>query len=78
MAQELLTTFSDDLYGVLLIPSAIAGRYTVRIDKQLVFDREEQGRFPEITELKRIVRDHVAPEKRLGHTEKKEDLGFPE
>jgi selenoprotein W-related protein len=69
MAQELLITFSDDLYGVTLIPSAVSGRYSIRIDKTVVFDREEQGRFPEITELKRIVRDQVAPGKSLGHSE---------
>jgi selenoprotein W-related protein len=51
MAQELLTTFEDDLYGVTLQPSEVAGRYTVKINEQLLFDRKEQGRFPEIKEL---------------------------
>ena len=71
MAQEILTTFSDDVHGVLLQPSEVSGRYTIRIDDKVVFDRKEAGRFPEIKELKQIVRDVVSPEKDLGHSEKK-------
>jgi selenoprotein W-related protein len=69
MAQELLTTFEDDLYGVTLQPSEVAGRYTVKINEQLLFDRKEQGRFPEIKELKQLVRDQVNPGKNLGHSD---------
>ncbi|MVN21812.1 SelT/SelW/SelH family protein [Mucilaginibacter arboris] len=71
MAQELLTTFEDDLHGVLLHPSEIAGRYTVFIDENILFDRKREGRFPEIKELKQLVRDQINPEKDLGHSEKK-------
>lgn len=72
MAQELLTTFSEDLSGVLLRPSEVSGRYTVFVDDQPIFDRKKEGRFPEIKELKQLVRDRVAPEKSLGHSDKKE------
>ena len=71
MAQELLTTFEDDLHGVLLKPSEINGRYSVSIDQLKVFDRKEAGRFPEIKELKQLVRDQVNPGKDLGHSDKK-------
>lgn len=71
MAQELLTTFEDDLHGVLLHPSEIAGSYTVFIDENILFDRKREGRFPEIKELKQLVRDQINPEKDLGHSEKK-------
>ena len=71
MAQELLTTFSDELYGVTLQPSETAGRYTIRIDDTLIFDRKEQGRFPEIKELKQLIRDNVCPDKNLGHSDNK-------
>ena len=70
MAQELLSSFTDDIHGVLLVPSEIAGRYTIRIDAQEVFDRKKAGRFPEIKELKQLIRDHVAPEKSLGHSDR--------
>lgn len=71
MAQELLTTFSEEVHGVLLIPSEVAGRYTIRADRQEIFDRKREGRFPEIKELKQLVRDRISPHKDLGHSEKK-------
>ncbi|MFD0794207.1 SelT/SelW/SelH family protein [Mucilaginibacter litoreus] len=69
MAQEVLTTFTNELHGVLLIPSEIAGRYNISINERVIFDRKEQGRFPEIKELKQLVRDAVAPGKSLGHSD---------
>lgn len=71
MAQELLTTFSEELHGVMLIPSEVAGRYTIRADQQEIFDRKREGRFPEIKELKQLIRDCISPDKDLGHSEKK-------
>lgn len=71
MAQELLTTFSDDAKAVSLIPSEISGRYTISINEQIVFDRKREGRFPEIKELKQLVRDIINPGKDLGHSDKK-------
>lgn len=70
MAQELLTTFTDEIHGVLLQPSETGGSFIIRIDGVVVFDRKEKGRFPEIKELKQIVRDVVSPEKSLGHSDK--------
>ncbi len=71
MAQELLTTFSEELRGVLLQPSAVSGRYTIFLNEESLFDRKEQGRFPEIKELKRLVRDKACPGKSLGHSDEK-------
>ncbi|RYY28080.1 MAG: SelT/SelW/SelH family protein [Sphingobacteriaceae bacterium] len=71
MAQELLTTFENELYQVTLRPSEIAGRYTIFIDATVLFDRKREGRFPEIKELKQLVRDRVDPQKDLGHSDKK-------
>ena len=71
MAQELLTTFENDLHGVLLHPSEIAGRYSITLNEEVIFDRKREGRFPEIKELKQLVRDRVDPDKDLGHSEKK-------
>jgi selenoprotein W-related protein len=70
MAQELLTTFEDDLQSVTLKPSEIAGRYTIYINDKKIFDRKESGRFPEIKELKQLVRDTVNPGKNLGHADR--------
>ncbi|RDC57944.1 SelT/SelW/SelH family protein [Pedobacter chinensis] len=71
MAQELLHAFTEEIKGVMLIPSEIGGAFFISIDDQLIFDRKQMERFPEIKELKRLVRDHVSPEKDLGHTDHK-------
>lgn len=71
MAQELLTTFTDDVKGILLKPSDVTGRYSIIINDIIIFDRKTQGRFPEIKELKQLVRDVVNPSKSLGHSDKK-------
>lgn len=65
MAQELLTTFTDDMHGVLLQPSEVSGSYIIRVDAVIVFDRIAAGRFPEIKELKQLIRDMIAPRKRF-------------
>jgi len=69
MAQELLTTFSTDIGEVSLVPG-IDGVFEIRIDAEAVWSRAEQGRFPDIKELKQLVRDRIAPEKDLGHTDR--------
>ncbi len=71
MAQELLTTFSEDIYGVTLQPSQVSGRYTIYINDEIIFDRKRMERFPEIKELKQLVRNVVSPEKNLGHSDAK-------
>jgi selenoprotein W-related protein len=70
MGQELLQTFEEELGGVTLVPGT-GGVFVIRVEGRIVWSRKEMGRFPEITELKQIVRDAVAPEKPLGHSEKR-------
>jgi selenoprotein W-related protein len=71
MAQELLTTFTGDIKGVTLQPAEVDGRYSIYLDGEKIFDRKEAGHFPEIKELKQLVRDLVNPAKSLGHSDKK-------
>ena len=70
-AQELLTTFTGDVQGVLLQPSDVNGTFKVSIDEKEVFDRKTMERFPETKELKQLVRDIVSPGRSLGHSDKK-------
>src|SRR5262249_51866938 len=72
MAQELLTTFEAELGGVALI-SGTGGIFEVRVDQFSVWSRAEQRRFPEIKELKQLVRDRVAPGRSLGHSDRRAD-----
>ncbi len=70
MAQELLTTFTEELHAVSLQPSERSGAYTISVNNDILFDRKREGRFPEIRELKQLVRDKVCPDKSLGHSDK--------
>ena len=69
MAQELLTTFENEVGEVALIPGK-GGIFEVRAGDQLIWSRRERGRFPDVKELKQLVRDVVAPDKSLGHTDR--------
>jgi selenoprotein W-related protein len=69
MAQELLSTFEHELGEVALVPGT-GGIFEVYVDAALIWSRREQGRFPEIKELKQLVRDRVAPDRDLGHTDR--------
>ena len=69
MAQELLTTFDTELGEVALVPGT-GGVFEVRVDGELVWSRKEEGRFPESKELKQRVRDCIAPDKDLGHSDR--------
>ena len=69
MAQELLTTFQDELGEVALMPGS-GGVFEIRSCGTVIWSRAADGGFPEIKELKKRVRDRIAPEKNLGHSEK--------
>jgi selenoprotein W-related protein len=69
MAQELLSTFTDDLAEVSLIPSH-GGKYQIWIDEQLIWDRKDDGGFPDAKLIKQRVRDYAWPDKELGHIDK--------
>ncbi len=71
MAQEILTTFAEDVKAVSMQPAEISGQYIIYLNDEKIFDRKVQGRFPEIKELKQLIRDKVAPEKSLGHSDRK-------
>lgn len=68
IAQELLTTFAEELGEVALMPGE-SGVFEVRLDGEMLFDRALVGRFPDPKELKQLIRDRIAPEKALGHSD---------
>ncbi len=70
MAQELLTTFEDHIDELSLQPSE-SGVFDVIVNNELIWSRKNTQRFPEIKELKQLVRDVIAPNKDLGHSDKK-------
>ena len=70
LAQELLTTFEDELGEVALRPGT-GGVFEIRLaDERVVWSRQQEGRFPEAKEVKQRVRDLIAPERSLGHSDR--------
>ena len=69
MAQELLVTFSAEIGELTLVPGT-GGIFEIRIGGDTIWSRAERGRFPEIKELKQIVRDRIASGRDLGHSDR--------
>ena len=69
MAQELLSSFEEELSEVALRPGR-GGVFDVCVDDQSVWSRAAEGRFPDIKELKQRVRDRVAPGRDMGHVDR--------
>ena len=72
VAQELLTTFQSELMAegsVTLVPRT-GGIFEVYANEQRVWSRADDGGFPDIVELKRLVRDQIAPDRNLGHADR--------
>jgi selenoprotein W-related protein len=66
MAQELLSTFADDLGEVALLPAA-GGIFQIHYEGDLLWDRKRDGGFPDAETLKQRVRDRLDPGRELGH-----------
>jgi len=69
MAQELLSTFGTDLGGVTLVPGT-GGVFRIVCDGTLLWDRKDDSGFPDIKTLKQRVRDHLFPDRDLGHIDR--------
>ncbi len=70
MAQEILTTFDQEVGEVSLKPDHSGGVFEIHVDDELIFSRAVESRFPDIKELKQLIRDRIAPEKGLGHSDR--------
>ena len=69
MAQELLSTFGDDLGEVALRPGT-GGIFTIVCAGETIWDRSVDGGFPDVKQLKQRVRDHLDPTRDLGHIDR--------
>ncbi|HJT87994.1 MAG TPA: SelT/SelW/SelH family protein [Bryobacteraceae bacterium] len=69
MAQELLATFAAEIGEVALIPGT-GGVFEIRAEGQVIWSRAAAGRFPEMKEIKQILRDRIAPGRDLGHSDR--------
>jgi selenoprotein W-related protein len=71
MAQEILSTFEEEIKEVSLRPSRNeAGVFKIFCDNELIWCRKRDNGFPEIKVLKQLIRDQIIPEKNLGHIDR--------
>jgi len=66
MAQELLTTFEGTLGEVALVPGS-GGIFEVTLDGEVIATNRDGAPMPDPPAVKRLVRDRVDPERRIGH-----------
>ena len=78
VTQELLQTFEGDIDEAILRPSLTPGIWQIFANDQLVWDRKTERGIPEMKMLKRRIRDVIAPDKNLGHSETVEPGPAPE
>lgn len=69
LAQELLSTFAEDLEAVSLEPGT-GGVFRILCDEVQVWERKVDGGFPEAKVLKQRIRDQIDPQRPLGHIDR--------
>ena len=66
LAQELLTTFENELAEVALVPGS-GGIFEVTLDGEVVASNRETKQMPDLAAVKRLLRDRIAPGRAIGH-----------
>ncbi|MES2820802.1 MAG: SelT/SelW/SelH family protein [Pseudomonadota bacterium] len=68
LAQELLSTFAEDLGKVSLVPGT-GGVFSITCAGVQLWERQADGGFPEAKVLKQRLRDLIDPHRDLGHND---------
>ena len=66
LAQELLTTFGQELGEVAILPGS-GGLFEVTLDGEVIATNRDHQPMPDPAQVKRTVRDRVAPDRKIGH-----------
>lgn len=69
MASEVLSTFSLEMGAVTLVPGT-GGIFEIVLDGELIWERKRDGGFPDVKQLKQLVRDRIDPDRDLGHIDR--------
>ncbi len=72
MAQEILSTFSEETGAVTLVPDT-GGTFEIRCDGEVIWERKRDGGFPEAKILKQRLRDRLWPDRDLGHSDSRNE-----
>ena len=62
----MLATFEADLLEVALRPGT-GGIFEVRLDGETIATNREGGAMPDAADVKRFLRDRIAPGRKIGH-----------
>jgi selenoprotein W-related protein len=68
-AQELLSTFGTDPVEVSLQPGT-GGVFVITYNGEVIWERKTDGGFPDVKQLKQLVRDHLDLDRDLGHLDR--------
>ena len=66
MAQEILTTLADEIGEVVIRPGS-GGIFEVTLDGEVIASNRDHAPMPDPADVKRTIRDRVAPERQIGH-----------
>jgi len=66
LAQELLSTFEAELGELALRPGS-GGIFEIALDGEVVATNRDGGEMPDAADVKRLLRDRIAPGRRIGH-----------
>lgn len=77
MAQEVLSTFGLEMGSVTLVPGT-DGIFEIRLDGALIWERQRDGGFPDVKQLKQMVRDRIDPDRDLGHVDRAQAPAVPQ
>ncbi len=69
MSQEVLSTFSLEMGEVTLVPGT-GGIFEIHLDGELIWERKRDGGFPDVKQLKQMIRDRIDPDRDLGHIDR--------
>ena len=64
-----LDAFGTDLGEVSLQPGT-GGVFVITYDGEVIWERKTDGGFPDVKQLKQRVRDHLDPDRDLGHLDR--------
>jgi selenoprotein W-related protein len=65
-AQELLSSFEGAIDEVALKPGS-GGIFEIRLEGDVLATNRDGRPMPDASEVKRLLRDRIAPERRIGH-----------
>ncbi|MFQ5879856.1 MAG: SelT/SelW/SelH family protein [Dehalococcoidia bacterium] len=66
LAQELLTTFEQEVGEVALVPGS-GGIFEIAVEGETIFSSKKAGRFPAAKEVKELIRGRMGPQRVIGH-----------